>query len=89
MEEATHGICPHCGCINELKWKLCDECGRRLPWAPPDDEKKKIADLSDEQLKVLFGTPPRSKVPFILTPQGKKVAAAVVTILSILWWMRG
>lgn len=89
MDEVTHGICPHCGHLNELGWRLCDQCGKRLPWAPPEEEKKSIADLSEEQLKVLFAPQRPRQVPFLLTPQGKKIVGAVVTLLSILWWLRG
>ncbi len=33
------GICPSCGAEVEPSWALCDECGKRLPWAPSQTAK--------------------------------------------------
>jgi hypothetical protein len=77
----TTGLCPACGHENQRTWVLCDRCGARLPWAPPPQTRKKIADLSDDELKVLFA-PPRQKPAWTFL-QDKRVIWAIVTFLSI------
>lgn len=79
------GICPFCGAEVEPNWALCDECGKRLPWAPPKQQKN-INDLTDEELTARFavntnrGTP--GWVTFLKTWPGK---ITVMVVSSLLW----
>ena len=85
MESATD-LCPKCGYINSLEWTLCDACGERLPWAPPEPPKKRIADMSDEQLSTLFAPPPERTPLFLATRLGRFVVwIAFSLLLSSLW----
>lgn len=52
------GLCPECGHTNSRQWLLCDKCGARLPWAPPEGPRKGLNDLTDEQLAAVFRPPP-------------------------------
>ena len=51
------GVCPQCGHENDRSWVLCDHCGARLPWAPPASQRKKISELSTEELNAVFAPP--------------------------------
>ncbi len=79
------GICPFCGAKVESHWALCDQCGKRLPWAPPK-KTKSINELTDEELAARFavnthtGTP--GWVTFLKTWPGK---ITVMIVSSLLW----
>ena len=75
------GLCPECGHENQRSWVLCDACGARLPWAPPPKARKKIADMSAEELNALF-PPPREKPAWSFL-QDRRVIWAILVFLSI------
>lgn len=79
------GICPYCGAKTEPSWALCDQCGKRLPWAPPKTTKS-INDLSDEELAARFALNANSETPawvkFLKTWPGK---FTITVIGSLLW----
>lgn len=87
------GLCPQCGHLNSRQWKLCDKCGERLPWAPPDEPKKGLNDLSDEQLATLFKTDARKDSGGGLLHDRRSlllIAFVVLTVLSsvVEWVLR-
>jgi predicted amidophosphoribosyltransferase len=79
------GICPHCGHEVEPNWVLCDNCGQRLPWAPPK-KIKSLNELTDEELAARFAPSRQSVTPwwvsFLKTWHGK----AVVMLIASLFW---
>lgn len=79
------GICPYCGAEVEATWALCDSCGKRMPWAPPQ-KTKSIDELSDEELAARFALNAHSGTPawvsFLKTWPGK---FTVTVVASLLW----
>ena len=78
------GVCPYCGHKVEPTWALCDNCGQRLPWAPPK-RAKSLDELSDEELATMFAPSRQQTTPgwvtFLKTWPGKLTLMLVSTVI--------
>jgi hypothetical protein len=86
MDGAKTGRCDKCGHLNQREWVLCDACGTRLPWAPPESEKPKIEELTIEQLQTRFAVPPRREPFFLATLEGRPVLVTIVLVAFLIWF---
>lgn len=87
-ENSTVGDCPECGHTNERTWVMCDACGARLPWAPPEKAKLQMSEMTDEQLFARFVPPPQKREPlFLMSHRGRPVLAVLVALCILLWWI--
>lgn len=88
------GLCPECGHPNSRRWILCDKCGKRLPWAPPEAKPLKPGDMTEEQLAAIYGRVAPREPFFLFLPENRMLLRVVVSLIGIVVsfiavWLRG
>ncbi|MBV9864668.1 MAG: zinc ribbon domain-containing protein [Abitibacteriaceae bacterium] len=78
------GLCSECGHANSRQWILCDKCGARLPWAPPEAPKLKAHEMTPEQLAAVYGKVQPKEPFFLFLPENQLVLRALIFVILFL-----